>query len=120
MPRDIDHAVKAARRAFESGPWPDLSPSERGRLLWKLSDLLEKHREEFAELETLDNGKPLFFSRIVDIPTAVDVLRYMAGWATKVEGTNDSYFGARREIPCLQSARACGSGGSDHPVRISP
>ena len=84
---DIDHAVKAARRAFESGPWPDLSPSERGRLLWKLSDLLEKHREEFAELETLDNGKPLFFSRIVDIPTAVDVLRYMAGWATKVEGT---------------------------------
>jgi phenylacetaldehyde dehydrogenase len=84
---DIDHAVKAARRAFESGPWPDLSPSERGRLLWKLSDLLEKHREEFAELETLDNGKPLFFSRLVDIPTAVDVLRYMAGWATKVEGT---------------------------------
>jgi phenylacetaldehyde dehydrogenase len=83
---DIDNAVKAARRAFESGPWPDVSPSQRGRLLWKLSDLLEKHLEEFAELETLDNGKPLFFSRIVDIPTAIDVFRYMAGWATKVEG----------------------------------
>jgi phenylacetaldehyde dehydrogenase len=83
---DIDRAVKAARRAFESGPWPDISPSERGRLLWKLSDLLEQHLQEFAELETLDNGKPLLFSRIVDIPTAIDVFRYMAGWATKVEG----------------------------------
>jgi len=83
---DIDHAVKAARKAFESGPWPDVSPSERGRLLWKLSDLLEEHLEEFAELETLDNGKPLLFSRLVDIPTAIDVFRYMAGWATKIEG----------------------------------
>jgi phenylacetaldehyde dehydrogenase len=83
---DVDRAVKAARRAFESGPWPNISPSERARLLWKLSDLLEEHLEEFAELETLDNGKPLFFSRIVDIPTAIDVFRYMAGWATKVEG----------------------------------
>lgn len=83
---DVDRAVKAARTAFESGPWPDLSPSERGRLLLRLADLLEQRLEEFAELETLDNGKPLFFSRIVDIPSAVDVFRYMAGWATKVEG----------------------------------
>jgi phenylacetaldehyde dehydrogenase len=83
---DIDQAVKAARKAFENGPWPNISPAERGRLLWKLSDLLEQHLEEFAELETLDNGKPIFFSRIVDIPTAIDVFRYMAGWATKIEG----------------------------------
>src|ERR1700738_5057449 len=83
---DIDRAVKAARKAFESGPWPDLSPSKRGRLLWKLADLIELNLEELAELETLDNGKPLFFSRLVDIPSAVDVFRYMAGWATKVEG----------------------------------
>jgi phenylacetaldehyde dehydrogenase len=83
---DIDRAVKAARKAFESGPWPDLSPSKRGRLLWKLADLIEANLEEFAELETLDNGKPVFFSRLVDIPSAVDVFRYMAGWATKVEG----------------------------------
>jgi phenylacetaldehyde dehydrogenase len=83
---DIDRAVKAARKAFESGPWPDLSPSKRGRLLWKLADLMEANLEELAELETLDNGKPLFFSRLVDIPSAVDVFRYMAGWATKVEG----------------------------------
>src|SRR6202453_5132319 len=59
---DIDRAVKAARRAFESGPWPEMSPSQRGRLLSKLADLLESHLEEFAELETLDNGKPVFFS----------------------------------------------------------
>jgi phenylacetaldehyde dehydrogenase len=84
---DIDQAVAAARKAFETGPWPDMSPAERGRLLWKLSDLIEQHHEELAELETLDNGKPLLFSRIVDVPTAKDVFRYMAGWATKVEGT---------------------------------
>src|SRR6266498_4600281 len=84
---DVDQAVKAARKAFESGPWPEMTPSERSRLLWKLSDLIEKHREELAQLETLDNGKPIFFSRIVDVPTAIDVFRYMAGWATKVEGT---------------------------------
>src|SRR5208282_3694414 len=73
-------------KAFETGLWPDTSPAERGRLLWKLSDLIEQHHEELAELETLDNGKPLLFSRIVDVPTARDVFRYMAGWATKVEG----------------------------------
>ena len=83
---DIDLAVKAARKAFESGPWPEMSPAERGRLLWKLADLVDQHHEELAELETLDNGKPVFFSRIVDVPTASDAFRYYAGWATKVEG----------------------------------
>jgi phenylacetaldehyde dehydrogenase len=56
---DIDKAVKAARKAFEQGPWPRMSPSERGRILWKLADLIEKRTEEFATLESLDNGKPL-------------------------------------------------------------
>ena len=84
---DIDRAVKAARKAFESGPWPKLSPSERGRLLWKLGDLLEEHLEEFAELESLDNGKPLSVARVADVPLAVDLFRYMAGWATKIEGS---------------------------------
>src|ERR1035437_8964192 len=56
---DIDAAVRAARKAFESGPWPRMSASERGRLMWKLSDLIEAHMEEFALLESLDNGKPL-------------------------------------------------------------
>jgi phenylacetaldehyde dehydrogenase len=83
---DIDMAVKTARKAFESGPWPEMSPSDRGRLLWKLAELVDKHNEELAELETLDNGKPVFFSRIVDVPTVSDAFRYYAGWATKVEG----------------------------------
>src|SRR6202011_3586129 len=83
---DIDQAVKAARRAFESGPWSDMAPSKRGQLLWKLADLLEENLEEFAQLETLDNGKPIFFSRVADLPGAIDMFRYMAGWATKIEG----------------------------------
>ena len=85
--RDIDLAVRAARDAFESGPWPNLTPSERGRIIWKLADLLEQHAEEFAQLESLDNGKPLSVARVADIPLAVDLFRYMAGWATKMEGT---------------------------------
>ena len=84
---DIDAAVKAARKAFDSGPWSRLTASERGRLIWKLADLLEEHLEEFATLETLDNGKPLTVARAADVPLAVDMFRYMAGWATKLEGT---------------------------------
>lgn len=83
---DIDLAVKAARKAFEEGPWPGMLPAERARLLWKLADLIDEHREDLAELETLDNGKPVLFSRIVDVPTAASNFRYMAGWATKIEG----------------------------------
>jgi len=83
---DINRAVKAARAAFDSGPWPRLTASERGRMIWKLGDLIEQHLEEFAELESLDNGKPLKVARAADVPLAVDLFRYMAGWATKVEG----------------------------------
>jgi phenylacetaldehyde dehydrogenase len=83
---DIDRAVKAARKAFEDGPWSKMTSSERGRLIWKLGDLLEQHTEEFAQLESLDNGKPLAVARVADVPLAVDLFRYMAGWATKIEG----------------------------------
>src|SRR5246127_77560 len=85
---DVDRAVDAARRALEdrNGPWRKMSASERGRLIWKLADLLEKNIDEFAELETLDNGKPIFESRYVDMPMVIDVLRYYAGWATKIHG----------------------------------
>jgi phenylacetaldehyde dehydrogenase len=84
--QDIDRAVKAARKAFESGPWPDMTASERGRLIWKLGDLIEEHLEEFAQLESLDNGKPLSVARVADVPLAADLFHYMAGWATKIEG----------------------------------
>ncbi len=83
---DIDRAVKAARRAFDEGPWRTMTASARGRLLFKLSELIEEHLEEFAELESLDNGKPLTVARVADVPLAADLFRYMAGWATKIEG----------------------------------
>ena len=82
---DIDRAVKAARAAF-TGPWSRLTASERGRMIWKLADLLEQNIEEFARLESLDNGKPLTVARVADLPLAVDLFRYMAGWVTKLHG----------------------------------
>lgn len=83
---DIDRAVKAARKAFESGAWPEMTASQRGRLIWKLGDLIEEHLEELAQLESLDNGKPLSVARVADVPLAADLFRYMAGWVTKIEG----------------------------------
>ena len=87
-PEAVDRAVSAARKAFEdrSGLWRKMSASERGRLIWRLADLVEKHIDELAELETLDNGKPIFESRYVDVPMVIDVLRYYAGLATKIHG----------------------------------
>ncbi len=83
---DVNLAVTAARNAFDKGPWRRMTASERGKLIWKLADLLEKNLEEFAQLESLDNGKPLTVARAADVPLAVDLFRYMAGWATKIEG----------------------------------
>lgn len=84
-PEDVDNAVRAARAAFD-GPWSRMSPSERGRLLWRIADLIERDAGTLAELETLDNGKPLQLSRDDDLPMTVDHFRYFAGWATKIEG----------------------------------
>ena len=84
--RDAGAAVAAARLAFESGPWLEMSASDRGRLLWKIGDLIDKYNEELGTLETLDNGKPIFESRQVDVPMVAEVFRYYAGWATKIHG----------------------------------
>jgi phenylacetaldehyde dehydrogenase len=83
---DIDLAVRAARRAFDDGPWSTMTPSERARIIWRIGDLISERLEEFAELETLDNGKPLAVARAADVPLAADLFHYMAGWATKIEG----------------------------------
>ena len=83
---DVDKAVAAARSALESGPWAELKPSERQALIWRLSDLIDAHAEELAELESIDNGKTKAMASIVDIPGTRDYFRYMAGWATKIEG----------------------------------
>jgi phenylacetaldehyde dehydrogenase len=83
---DIDRAVKAARKAFEEGPWSRMTPSERGRIIWKIGDLILEHTDELAQLESLDNGKPYPIAQVADIPLSADLFHYMAGWATKIEG----------------------------------
>ncbi len=83
---DVDRAVAAARKAFSSGPWAALPARERGRLLARIADRLMARADEIARLETLDNGKPIFESRQVDIPASADVLFYYAGWADKIAG----------------------------------
>ncbi len=83
---DINRAVNAARKAFERGIWSRMLPAQRGRLLWRLAELIEQHADELALLETLDNGKPIKYSRSIDVKQAADHFRYFAGWATKLEG----------------------------------
>jgi phenylacetaldehyde dehydrogenase len=84
---DVDRAVRAARRAFDGGPWRKMTGSQRGKLMWKLADLIDRHLEEFAELESIDNGKPVAVARVADVPLTADLFRYMGGWATKMTGT---------------------------------
>jgi len=83
---DIDAAVKAARSAFEAKSWRALSARDRSKLLWKVGELIAKNADELARLESMDNGKPLFESRYVDIPSAAETFYYYAGWCTKIEG----------------------------------
>src|SRR5215471_15440645 len=85
---DIDRAVKAARKAFDDGPWGRITPSERGRIIWRIGDLILEHAEELAQLESLDNGKPYPVALGADVPLAADLFHYMAGWATKIEGNS--------------------------------
>jgi len=100
---DIDLAVKAARKAFEEGPWSKMSARERGTLLHKLADLIEKNAEELAALETLDNGKPLRDSLNADLPLTIQCYRYYAGWADKIHGktipVSGPYFCYTRHEP---------------------
>ena len=83
---DIDRAVRAARTAFDEGPWGRITPSERGRIIWRIGDLILEHAEELAQLESLDNGKAYGMALAADVPLAADIFHYMAGWATKING----------------------------------
>ncbi|HMO15437.1 MAG TPA: aldehyde dehydrogenase family protein [Pirellulaceae bacterium] len=100
---DIDRAVKAARNAFESGPWRRMNARERGRLMYKLADKLEEHLDELAALESLDNGKPIRDARAADLPLTIDCIRYYAGFADKIHGDtipiNGNYFTYTRKEP---------------------
>ncbi|MEI8071822.1 MAG: aldehyde dehydrogenase family protein [Planctomycetota bacterium] len=100
---DVDAAVQAARKAFDSGPWSRMDARQRGKLMYKLCDLIEDEIDELAALESLDNGKPFSDARWVDIPLAVDALRYYAGWADKIHGqtipVNGNFFTYTRREP---------------------
>jgi len=97
---DIDFAVKAARKAFDEGPWSKMSASTRSRLMYKLADLMEENSAELAQLETLDNGKPIRETLNADIPLSIEHMRYYAGWSTKMVGqtipVNGSFFNYTR------------------------
>lgn len=100
---DVDRAVKAARRAFDEGPWRRMDARDRGALIYKLADMMEEELEELAALETLDNGKPIRDSRAADLPLAIDCLRYYAGLADKIQGdtipVRGEYFTYTRREP---------------------
>lgn len=83
---DVDRAVSAARAAFDHGPWTRMNPTERSVLIWRLADLIERNGDELAQIDSLDNGKPVTDARKLDVGFAVDLLRYMAGWCTKITG----------------------------------
>jgi phenylacetaldehyde dehydrogenase len=83
---DVDRAVIAARRSFDSGVWRDLPPAERARALWKIGDMIEERATEFAQLETLDNGMPINDALLFHAPLAAATFRYYAGWVTKLDG----------------------------------
>ncbi len=83
---DVDRAVLAARRAFDDRRWSGLPPYEREMTIRKLADLIEANASEFAELEAIDNGKSVAAAAQMDVPGAIAQLRYMAGWATRMEG----------------------------------
>lgn len=85
-PEDVDRAVKAARRAFDEGPWRKMGSLERERLLLRLADLLEANATEFSEIESVNSGRVLPATRAFDVDLSVSYLRYMAGWATKIHG----------------------------------
>ena len=100
---DVDKAVRAAREAFEKGPWRKMAAAERGKLLYKLADLIEKNADELARLEALDNGKPYRVARTADLPLTIGCYRYYAGWADKIQGKTipvaGNYFCYTRHEP---------------------
>jgi phenylacetaldehyde dehydrogenase len=85
-PEDVEKAVRAARRAFDEGPWPSLTPAERQRMIWRIADGISARADQFAQLETLDNGKSVAVAKAVDVTWAAEIFYYYAGWATKIEG----------------------------------
>lgn len=85
-PEDVERAVAAARRAFEDGPWPAMTPAERQKVLWRIAEGISARADQFAQLESIDNGKSVAVAKAVDATWAAEIFYYYAGWATKIEG----------------------------------
>jgi acyl-CoA reductase-like NAD-dependent aldehyde dehydrogenase len=83
---DVERAVAAARRAFEDGPWPAMTPAERQKVLWRIAEGVSARADQFAQLESIDNGKSVAVAKAVDVTWAAEIFYYYAGWATKIEG----------------------------------
>jgi len=102
---DVDRAVAAARKSFERGTWRELPPAERAKVLWKIGDMIEERANEFAQLDSLDNGKPINEMLLFDVPLTAATFRYYAGWVTKLEGATQqtsfpgSYLSYTRREP---------------------
>ena len=109
-PADVDEAVGRARRAFEPGaPWRSLLPAERARVLWGIGDLIDRHADELAELETRDQGQPIGISRHVSVAAAAEHFRYYAGWVTKIAGdTNPLSFPGTFNYTVREPVGVCG------------
>jgi phenylacetaldehyde dehydrogenase len=84
--QDVDVAVRSARAAFDTGPWRGMTPGERAKILWRVGDLIDAHIDELAQLETLDQGKPIWVGRYAEIPGAAEQFRFFSGQATRIEG----------------------------------
>ncbi|TXI64830.1 MAG: aldehyde dehydrogenase family protein [Mycolicibacterium mageritense] len=85
-PEDVERAVAAARRAFSDGPWPAMTPAERQKVLWRIAEGITARADQFAQLESIDNGKSVAVAKAVDVTWAAEIFHYYAGWATKIEG----------------------------------
>ena len=106
-PEDVDLAVKAARQALTAGDWPRMAAADRGKLLRKLGDLVMQNRDEIAELETLDQGKPIFESSKIDVPFIAEILWYYAGWAGKIQGATIPVRGSSLCYTVREPAGVC-------------
>src|SRR3954464_8933278 len=114
---DVDRAVAAARRAFAEGSdWRKMSAADRGRRIAALAALIEAHADELAQLESLDNGKPVKFARAVDVAQTIGHLEYFAGWPTKIEG--DVIPIAAKDVLCYTQREPVGVCGQIIPWNL--
>ena len=116
---DIDKAVIAARAALASKAWANMTPSDRGKLVWRIGDLILKYADELAELEALDNGKPLTVARAADVALSADIFHYMAGWATKLHGMTIPISASSGNFLSYTRLEPVGRGRANHSMEFS-